>query len=162
MKVKKEYWSISVIVSVLVLLMFSGCLDSENMSKAERKSIENYLKTLGDTVVVLKPSGLYYIELIAGTGISPVDGDTVVIRGRGMYLDYVEFSSNLSNNTADKFVVGAGDKIKGIEEGVKYIKVGGKARLLTPSSLAYGYSFGPIPLLWDVTLVSVTHGPGKK
>jgi FKBP-type peptidyl-prolyl cis-trans isomerase len=158
MRIKKGAVSLFMLLSVAGLLFMTGCLDKNNMSKAEVKMIDTYLKGLGDTVVVHKPSGLYYIELIAGTGRSPVDNDTVTIRGRGLYLDYVEFSSSLSNTTPEVFVLGRGYKIEGIEEGLKYMKAGGKSRLLTPSFLAYGFT----PLLWEITLIKVSPGPVKK
>jgi FKBP-type peptidyl-prolyl cis-trans isomerase len=156
MKTKFRKISIYSLLFFVPVILLYGCLRDDSLARAEKKQIELYIKALGDTVYDLKPSGLYYIELKTGTGISPLDNDTVVIKGRGLYLDYTQFLID-PENTPNKFVVGSGAKIKGIEEGVKYMKVGGKSRLLTPSSLSYGYS----PLLWEINLISVARGPGN-
>ena len=72
-------------------------------------------------------------------------------------------------NVPYKHVMGTdvGLVIKGVDEGLRYMKAGGKARLLTPSNLAYGFEGiwqivpGYTPLLWDIQLDSVKAGPGK-
>lgn len=148
------------------LLWITGCNPSRKWEKEEQMQIENYLGTLGDTVVVTKPSGLYYIELQVGTGIMPVAKDTAVIKYKGSFLDGQVFGSNLEDTTAYFFIVGAFQVIDGIDEGVRYMKEGGKARLLTPSKLAYGnMGYGAIPgftpLLWEIQLVKVKPGSKK-
>jgi FKBP-type peptidyl-prolyl cis-trans isomerase len=154
MKIKKTVIAIFPVISVLMLLSLNSCLDDESMSKAERKMIDMYLKTLGDTIYEKKASGLYYIELIPGTGISPLEKDTVVIKGRGMYLDYVSISGETPR--PETYIIGSGEKIPGIDEGLRYMKEGGKSRLLTPSYPANGYNS---PLLWEINLISVKPGP---
>jgi FKBP-type peptidyl-prolyl cis-trans isomerase len=148
------------------LLWMTGCNPSRKWEKEEQMQIENYLGTLGDTIVVSKPSGLYYIELQAGTGIMPIAKDTVSIRYIGSFLDRSIFATNLADTTAYSFIVGAFQVIDGIDEGVRYMKEGGKTRLLTPSKLAYGtMGYGAIPgytpLLWEIELVKVKPGSKK-
>lgn len=142
----------------LTLILMAGCDPSKKWQKQEEALIDNYISSLGDTVAVLKPSGLYYIEIQAGTGRIPVSKDTVSIRYKGMFLDGTVFSSNLQDTVDFSFIVGAFQVIDGIDEGVRYMKEGGIAKLLTPSELAYGatgygYISGYTPLLWQINLV---------
>jgi FKBP-type peptidyl-prolyl cis-trans isomerase len=159
MKTRKATFALLTIISAFALFFLNSCLDDENMSKAERRMIDLYIKALGDTVYEKKASGLYYIELVPGTGPTPVAKDTVVFRGRGMFLDYTVFSSSMNTANPEVYVIGSGEKIPGIDEGLRYMKAGGKSRLLTPSYLAYSTSFGYNPLLWEITLISIKKGP---
>jgi FKBP-type peptidyl-prolyl cis-trans isomerase len=152
---------------VLLVLALAGCNPENAWIKQEREQIQGYIGSLKDTVYVLKPSGLYYIELQAGTGRSPVAKDTVGIRYKGMFVDRVVFDSNTSATTPYFAVVGAYEIIEGLDEGLRYMKEGGKGRFLIPSSLAYGQAGiwgvipGYTPLLFEVELVSVKAGPTK-
>jgi FKBP-type peptidyl-prolyl cis-trans isomerase len=85
-----------------------------------------------------------------------------------MFMDYFVFSTNMVDTVPPYwFIVGKNGIINGLDEGVRYMKLWGKTRFLTPSNLAYGPAGLPpvipgfIPLLWDVELVSVRPGPGK-
>jgi len=156
MKVKKILFTILPGIAVFMLFSLNSCLDEDSMARAERKMIDMYIKSLGDTIYEKKESGLYYIELVAGTGLSPLEKDTVVIKGRGMYLDYMGISGEIPQE--ETYIIGSGEKIAGIDEGLRYMKTGGKARLLTPSYLAYKVT----PLLWEINLISVRPGPGPR
>jgi FKBP-type peptidyl-prolyl cis-trans isomerase len=130
---------------------------------------------LGDTAYVTKPSGLIVIELVAGTGRLPVINDTVSIRYKGCFMNGMVFASNAAEAEPLTFIAGTGDLmdgynrlIEGLAEGVLYIKDGGKSRLITPSSLAYGGRGTPdgritgfTALRWDIQVVSVKAGPAK-
>ncbi|MGQ9619728.1 MAG: FKBP-type peptidyl-prolyl cis-trans isomerase [Bacteroidales bacterium] len=145
----------------LLLIAFTGCGEIGTWKVQEEQMIQDYLDKLGDTVVVLKPSGLYYIDLQEGTGLSPVTGDSVSFFYKGMFLDRVVFDTNLDDSIAWKCKVGANQLLAGIDEGLTYMKEGGKARLLTPSKLAYGHGGwwgiipGYTPLIWEIDLISV-------
>jgi peptidyl-prolyl cis-trans isomerase A (cyclophilin A) len=156
--------------SLLILFLVQGCNPAGTWKKQERDQIATYIKALGDTVYSLKPSGLYYIELLAGTGRMPVVNDTVGFRYKAMFIDRVVFDSNITAPAPWTAVVGTNNInfqiLLGIDEGVRYMKQGGKARLVLPSSLAYGATgvWGSIPgytpLLFEIELVSVK--PGSK
>jgi FKBP-type peptidyl-prolyl cis-trans isomerase len=151
----------------IVVLLISGCNPSGTWKKQERSQIDTYIKTLGDTSYVIESSGLYYIELLAGTGRSPVLKDTVFFKYTGMFLDRQVFDSNVSSSNSYAAVIGNYEIIPGLDEGLRLMKEGGKARFLTPSGLAYGAAgiWGAIPgytpLLWEVTLLSVKPGSKK-
>jgi len=156
-----------VICLFMLALLLTGC-EINKWAEHERKMIDEYVKSLGDTVYTLTPSGLYYIELRSGTGRSPIDLDTVYFKYIATFLNYVEFDRNDPYTTPYKYVIGTFDDVRlGIDEGLRYMKAGGKSRFLTPSSLAWGFEgipgivAGYTPILWTIDLDSVKAGPGK-
>ena len=168
MKLKMDRIKILGLSGVLLILLSTSCSKS-TWEEQEKKQISDFLKTLGDTVVILKPSGLYYIELETGSGISPVDFDTVYFKYKAYFLDYVKWDENEPYSVPYKHVMGTrvGPVIEGIDEGLRYMKKGGTSKLITPSSLAYGQAGiwqiipGYTPLLWFIELDSVKTGPGS-
>jgi FKBP-type peptidyl-prolyl cis-trans isomerase len=158
----------NIILFLITALFFAGC-ESNRWEEHERKLIDEYLKSLEDTVYVKYPSGLYYIELEPGTGIIPDANDTVLFRYKAAFTDYIQFDCNDPYAEPFRYVIGSfnGMTMKGVDEGLRYIKQGGEARLLTPSNLAYGFEGVPnvvagyTPIIWTIELVSVLPGPGK-
>lgn len=148
-------------IAGLFVIIFTGCNDTGTWKKQERSQIDTYIKALGDTAYVLKPSGLYYIELQAGTGRTPVSKDTVDFRYVAMFLDRVVFDQNITATSPYSAILNDYQIIPGLDEGIKYMKEGGKSRFVLPSSLAYGAQGiwnavpGYTPLLFEVTLVKV-------
>jgi FKBP-type peptidyl-prolyl cis-trans isomerase len=83
-------------------------------------------------------SGLQYVDLVAGTGRQAEPGDTATVHYTGWLANGKKFDSSLDRNEPFSFRVGAGQVIKGWDEGVSTMKVGGKRRLIIPPNLAYG------------------------
>lgn len=109
------------------------------------------------------PSGLEYIEVEAGTGVQAEAGKTVSVHYTGKFQDGRVFDSSVTRGEPITFQLGRGKVIKGWDEGIALMKVGGKAQLIIPPELAYGErgaGGGVIPpnatLVFDVELVSVT------
>ena len=106
-------------------------------------------------------SGLIYEETTAGTGTQAAAGKTVKVHYTGKFLDGKVFDSSVSRGESIEFVLGQGRVIKGWDEGIALMKVGGKALLTIPPALAYGErgAGGVIPpnatLVFEVELVSV-------
>ena len=106
-------------------------------------------------------SGLEYIEVEAGTGAQAVAGKTVAVHYTGKFQDGKVFDSSVSRGEPIEFPLGKGRVIKGWDEGIALMKVGGKAQLIIPPDLGYGErgAGGVIPpnatLVFDVELVSV-------
>ena len=162
---KKCYKSIVGSFTAGLVLLLVSCNPASKYEKAEKESIQNYLSNNSADTFDLKPSGLYYHNILTGTGRTPVIHDTAYVQYTGMYLDGTIFSSTTASSDY-VFPVAEGFVLTGFDEGITYMKEGGKARFLIPSSLAYGpggyYSIpGYTPLLYDVTLVKVAPGPGK-
>jgi FKBP-type peptidyl-prolyl cis-trans isomerase FkpA len=109
---------------------------------------------------VVTATGLVYRSLKDGDGASPTAADTVKVHYRGTFPDGKEFDSSYKRNSPAQFPLGG--VIKCWTEGVQKMKVGGKAKLTCPSSIAYGErgaGGGLIPpnatLLFEVELLEI-------
>lgn len=106
-------------------------------------------------------SGLDFIEVEEGKGKKAEAGKTVAVHYTGKFQDGRVFDSSVSRGEPIEFKLGAGQVIRGWDEGISMMRVGGKAQLIIPPDLAYGESGagGVIPpnatLVFDVELVSV-------
>ena len=115
--------------------------------------------TLDDWIIT--PSGLRYQELQPGKGASPQRGQTAVVHYVGTLANGQKFDSSYDRNQPFRFRVGVGQVIKGWDEGVASMKVGGKRRLEIPPELGYGArgAGGVIPpnatLYFDVELLAI-------
>lgn len=111
--------------------------------------------------VVTTPSGLKYVDLVEGTGASPKTGEIAVVHYTGWLVDGKKFDSSRDRNEPFEFPVGRGRVIKGWDEGVATMKVGGKRKLIIPPDLGYGAggAGGAIPpnatLTFEVELLRV-------
>ena len=110
---------------------------------------------------VTTPSGLQYEDIKVGTGPDPKAGQTVVVHYTGWLTNGKKFDSSVDSNRPFKFVLGRGQVIKGWDEGVGTMKVGGERKLTIPPELAYGAKGfpGAIPpnstLIFNVRLLRV-------
>ena len=107
------------------------------------------------------PSGLKYTDLVVGTGASPKPGQTVSVNYVGKLENGKQFDSSYDRGQPYDFKIGTGVVIKGWDEGLMTMKVGGKRKLVVPGKLAYGPQGRPpnIPsnatLVFDVELMGV-------
>jgi peptidylprolyl isomerase len=106
-------------------------------------------------------SGLKYYDILEGDGPMPETGQTVVVHYTGWLEDGSKFDSSLDRNQPFTFQIEAGMVIRGWDEGVATMKVGGKRQLVIPPELGYGEtgSGGTIPpgatLIFDVELLEI-------
>ena len=110
-------------------------------------------------------SGLVYREVAPGTGASPKASDTVKVHYRGTLTDGTEFDSSYARNEPATF--GLQGVIRCWTEGLQKMKVGGKARLVCPSDLAYGDEGnqaipGGAALVFDVELLEIVAAPAPQ
>lgn len=90
----------------------------------------------GDEVTTA--SGLRYIDLVEGTGEKPRPGQTVTVHYKGTFENGTKFESSLDSGQPYEFRIGQGLVIKGWDEGLMTMKVGGKRKLIVPPRLGYG------------------------
>jgi FKBP-type peptidyl-prolyl cis-trans isomerase FkpA len=107
------------------------------------------------------PSGLQYEDLSEGTGAAAKAGDSVEVHYTGWLTDGKKFDSSVDRGTPFTFQLGLGKVIRGWDEGVAGMKVGGKRKLTIPSDLGYGTrgAGGVIPpnaqLIFEVELLKI-------
>lgn len=107
------------------------------------------------------PSGLRYTDEQVGTGQEAKSGDRVSVHYTGTLVDGRKFDSSRDRGTPFQFPLGAGSVIRGWDEGVAGMKVGGRRRLTIPPELGYGArgAGNVIPpnatLVFDVELLGV-------
>ncbi len=87
---------------------------------------------------VTTPSGLRYVDLVNGDGREARAGDTAVVHYTGWLEDGTKFDSSVDRGEPFSFRLGAGQVIKGWDEGVAGMTVGTKRKLTIPSQLGYG------------------------
>ena len=112
---------------------------------------------------------LQVTDEVVGTGTTAETGDTVTVNYVGSFTNGTVFDASANHpQTANgfTFTLGAGNVIKGWDEGVVGMKEGGKRRLIVPPALGYGSNdYGPIPgnstLVFEVELLKVQKGSGS-
>jgi FKBP-type peptidyl-prolyl cis-trans isomerase len=131
----------------------------ESNKKLEKEHMNKYL---ADHKITAKPtpSGLIYVEKVKGSGARAAAGKKVKVHYTGTLLDGTKFDSSRDRNQPFEFELGKGQVIKGWDEGIALMNVGGKATLVIPSSIAYGErDMGKIApystLVFDVELLEV-------
>lgn len=135
-------------------LTFAGCSSTKTTSSAT--TLVEQPKNQEVSVSELKME-----DIKVGTGEEAKAGDVVSVHYTGTLTDGKKFDSSVDRNQPFEFTLGAGQVIKGWDQGVAGMKVGGKRKLTIPSDLAYGDRAvgGVIPagatLLFDVELISI-------
>jgi FKBP-type peptidyl-prolyl cis-trans isomerase FkpA len=131
----------------------------ERVAAREKAASSAYLTTAATEVGAVKTdSGLIYREISAGAGPSPTANDMVRVHYRGTLVSGKEFDSSYARNEPMEFKLSR--VIPCWTEGVQRMKVGGKSRLVCPSTLAYGDAgAGPIPsggtLIFEIELLEI-------
>ncbi len=116
---------------------------------------------MGSNPEVTTESGLKYVDLTVGTGREAAAGNHVSVHYTGWLTNGTKFDSSVDRRDPFSFPIGAGKVIRGWDEGVAGMKVGGKRKLTIPPQLGYGArgAGGVIPpnatLVFDVELLEV-------
>lgn len=129
--------------------------DQEEMAGIQKFMKDNNIKATA------RPSGLVYVETLAGTGRIPGAGQKIKVHYTGKLINGTKFDSSFDRNEPIELTLGQGQVIPGWEEGLALMKEGGKATLIIPSKLGYGPTGfqNVIPpnatLIFDVELVQI-------
>ena len=122
------------IILILLCLFIGACkTTNEEVIDGEEKIVSHQEDKINKT-----DSGLQYIDSIVGDGESPKQGDKVVVHYTGKLEDGTKFDSSLDRNKPFEFTMGVGQVIRGWDEGVMSMRVGGKRTLTIPANLGYG------------------------
>jgi FKBP-type peptidyl-prolyl cis-trans isomerase len=152
---------------VLVLLaasLISACVQKESAAPEQKKGGDIMTgKAAGNQAagIVTTASGLQYEELVSGSGASPQPGKVVTVHYSGWLTDGKKFDSSVDRNEPFSFRIGSGEVIRGWDEGVMSMKIGGKRKLVIPAALGYGTAGagGVIPpnatLVFEVILLDI-------
>ena len=146
-KLKPIFFSIMGIT--LVIFYVGNIMAGEKMAAKKKENI------------VTTASGLQYVDIVEGKGAAPKVGQTVDVHYTGWLTNGTKFDSSVDRGEPFSFVLGEGMVIKGWDEGLSTMKVGGKRKLTIPPTLGYGKrgAGGVIPpdatLIFDVELLEV-------
>ena len=88
--------------------------------------------------IIETATGLGYVEIVEGAGAAPKPGDSVSVHYTGWLKSGEKFDSSLDRGQPLVFKIGRGQVIKGWDEGVGSMRVGGKRKLVIPAHLGYG------------------------
>lgn len=157
------------ILTVITVLVLSASLSAQTAGhRATPVRVPNTntpTKVAGDGVKT--DSGLQYWDIKVGTGAVANNGDRVKVHYTGWFTNGKKFDSTVDANQPYSFTLGKGQVIKGWDEGIAGMKVGGKRQLRIPPELAYGdagYKTIVPPnatLIFDVQLLAVTTAPSQ-
>jgi FKBP-type peptidyl-prolyl cis-trans isomerase len=147
---QKEW--IAVIIAVLVV----GFFFIFGQGLVSLFTNNNNVETTGTT----QQPEIFVEDTVVGTGAEAVSGDRVTVNYVGKFVDGKVFDSSLARNEPFQFVLGVGQVIKGWDDGIVGMRVGGKRILSIPPESGYGANdYGPIPgnstLIFEVELLKV-------
>jgi FKBP-type peptidyl-prolyl cis-trans isomerase len=149
---------LAILIAIIGVPMF-GQTATRKSAPAARPNTTAPTKVTGEGTKT--PSGLQYWDIKVGTGQEAKSGDHVKVHYTGWLTSGKKFDSSVDAHQPFDFTIGRGDVIKGWEEGVTGMKVGGKRQLRIPPDLAYGKEGypGAIPpnatLIFDIQLLGI-------
>ena len=136
----KKLFVLSISVSLIVL---SSVLASSGKVEVKPTKEVKKMQQVDSPKEITTASGLKYVDEVVGNGASPKPSQTVKVHYTGWLQTASgdkgkKFDSSVDRSQPFEFKIGIGQVIKGWDEGVSTIKIGGKRKLIIPPQLAYG------------------------
>ncbi|HXG25100.1 MAG TPA: FKBP-type peptidyl-prolyl cis-trans isomerase [Chthonomonadales bacterium] len=149
---------VPVLIVIGILLIFAYLIRQDPTQTAEHEhehegETHTQQTTQSATTPAAPEAPLKIEDIVVGKGPSPKDGQRVVVHYTGTLTDGTKFDSSKDRGQPFEFTLGAGEVIRGWDEGVKTMKVGGKRKLIIPPSKAYGPAGAPPTIPPNATLV---------
>jgi len=164
MEINKEgklFIGIIVVILIAIVVLYRATKPDDGSANAGRNSTAEIGSTVPNTNNNTM-EGLEIKDIVTGTGAEAVAGKTVSVHYTGTLVDGKKFDSSRDRGEPFSFILGTGQVIRGWDEGVKGMKVGGKRNLTIAPELAYGdraVGGGLIPanstLIFEVELLGV-------
>ncbi|MGA7795168.1 MAG: FKBP-type peptidyl-prolyl cis-trans isomerase [Candidatus Acidiferrales bacterium] len=154
---KQQFFLVLALFTILGFAL--GCGSSDKPTTSSTTSTSSPMKVTGQPTTT--PSGLQYWDIVVGTGATATSGSTVKVHYSGFLTSGQKFDSSRDRGEPFSFPLGQGQVIKGWDEGVAGMKVGGQRQLRIPPQLGYGAegAGAAIPpnatLIFDVELLGV-------
>jgi len=148
-----------ILTLIAVLGVACGCGNDNKSNTSSAPSASSPMKVTGQPTTTA--SGLQYWDIVVGTGATAAPGNSVKVHYTGFLTNGAKFDSSRDRGEPFSFPLAAGQVIKGWDEGVAGMKVGGQRQLRIPPQLGYGAAGagGVIPpnatLIFDVELLEV-------
>lgn len=150
------------ILSILILGVVGFVLSLNKTPKEEQpqvKQIQEQNNQPTQKNQIMPANELQIEDITIGEGEKAVAGKLISVHYTGTLLDGTKFDSSLDRGQPFQFVLGTGQVIQGWDQGFDGMKIGGKRKLIIPSSLAYGGSPGHRlqneTLIFEVELLDV-------
>ncbi len=146
---------------LMTLLLIVSCGKNDTKEVSNKTEVKEEIMNVKVGEEITTDSGLMYVDEVIGSGDAPKAGDKVIVHYTGTLEDGTKFDSSLDRDKPFEFTIGMGHVIKGWDEGVMTMKVGGKRKLTIPSNLGYGErgAGAVIPpnatLIFDVELLEI-------
>jgi len=148
----------SLLIAVMAITLASACTKKAD-EPAKTETAQSAPATAAAGAATTEPK-VEIVDSVVGTGTEAVSGKTVTVHYTGTLKDGTKFDSSVDRKEPFTFGLGAGQVIKGWDQGLVGMKVGGKRKLTIPAELAYGANaVGAIPanstLIFDVEMIKV-------
>jgi FKBP-type peptidyl-prolyl cis-trans isomerase len=147
-------------LSVLLPLALSACLSSSTEPSLATVETTTFASSLGVNLgtSTKTASGLYYRDIVVGTGATLTQGQKVGVYYDGYFSDGTRFDHLLASDATPapapfSFTLGSGQVIFGFDEGVTGMKIGGQRQIIIPPALAYGFQRNDV-LVFNVEAIS--------
>ena len=128
-------------------------LTGSNLDSGKEGAAAGGPQSVAESAYTTTGSGLQYSDLLVGSGETAAKGQSATVHYTGWLTNGKQFDSSVKRNKPFTFPVGRRKVIKGWDEGVVGMKVGGKRQLKVPPDLGYGLRGSPPAIPKDATLV---------